>query len=61
MFNESIKNSFSLSFDSRTTDRKTVNTDVEFQLDLGSASNINSRKYCIAAHETGARAGPANK
>ena len=50
MFNESIKSSFTLSFDSWTTGRKTVNTGVEFQLDIGSASNINSPKYLIAAH-----------
>ena len=47
MFNDSIKNSFSLSFDSWTTDRKIVNTGLEYQLDIGSSANINSPKYLI--------------
>ena len=32
------------SFDSWTTDRKIVNTGLEFQVDIGSAQNINSPK-----------------
>ena len=42
MFNDSIKNSFTLSFDSWTTDRKIVNTGLEYQVDIGSSANINS-------------------
>ena len=34
MFNDSIKNSFTLSFDSGSTDRKTVNTQLEYQDDI---------------------------
>ena len=33
------------------TDRKPVNTGNEYQLDMGSASNINIRLYMIVAHQ----------
>ena len=61
MFNDSIKNSFNISFDSWTTDRKIVNTDLEYQLDIGSSANINSPKYLIVAHQTAARSNVSNK
>ena len=60
MFNESNKKNYTLSFDSWATHRKTVDTGVEFQLDIGSPSYIISPKCLIAAHQTGTRAGPAN-
>ena len=55
MFNDSIKNGFTLSFDSWSTDRKTVETQLECQVDIGSAQNIKSPIYLIVAHETAAR------
>ena len=61
MFNDSIKNSFTLSFDSWTTERKIVNTGLEYQVDIGSSANINSSKYLIVAHQTAVRAGASNK
>ena len=61
MFNDSIKNSFSLSFDSWTTDRKIVNTGLEYQVDIGSSANTNSPKYLIVSHQTAVRAGASNK
>ena len=61
MFNDSIKNSFTLSFDSWTTDRKIVNTGLEYQVDIGSSANINSPKYLIVSHQTAARSGASNK
>ena len=61
MFNDSNKNSFTLSFDSWSTDRKTVDTQLEYQIDIGSAQNINSPKNLIKAHQTGARIGVPNK
>ena len=61
MFNDSNKNSFNISFDSWTTDRKIVDTDLEYQLDIGSSANINSRKYLIVAHQTAVRSGASNK
>ena len=61
MFNDSIKNTFTLKFDSWTTDRKTVDRGGEYQLDIGSSSNINCPKCLLAAHQAKARSGPANK
>ena len=57
MFNNSIKDNFKISFDSWTSLRNIVDTDLEHQVDIGSAQNINSPKYLIAAHQTIARAG----
>ena len=62
MFNDSIKNSFSLSFDSWTTDRKIVNTGLRISIGCRKQStNINSPKYLIVAHQTAAKSGVANK
>ena len=61
MYNESIKNSFTLTFDSWTTDRETVDTGREYQLDIGSSSDINSQKYLIAVHQKQTRSGTAYK
>ena len=61
MFNDSIKNSFTLSFESWSTDRKTVDTQLEYQVDVGSAPNFNSPKYLIVAHQTAARKRVPNK
>ena len=61
MFNDSIKDSFTLSFDSWTSDRKTVDTQLEYQADIGGARNFNSPKYLIAVHLTAARIGVPNK
>ena len=49
------KNSFTLSFDFLSTDRKTVDTHLEHQVDIGSAQNFNSPKFLIAVHQTAAR------
>ena len=61
MFNDSIKNSFTLSFDSWSTDRITVNTLLEYQVDVGNAQNINCPKYLIVADQTEGRIGVPNK
>ena len=61
MVNESIRNSFTLTFDSWTRDRKTINTELDYHFDIGSSSNFNSRKSLNAACQTKARASPANK
>ena len=49
IFNESIKNSSTLSFDSWTTDRKTVDSQLEYQVYIGSAQITNSPKNLIVA------------
>ena len=59
-FNEAISKTFTLSYESWTTDRKPINTAREFQLDIPSASNINSPLYLIAAHQKTQRPDPAN-
>ena len=51
IFNEAISQTFTLSYESWSTDRKPVDTAREFQLDISSASNINSPLYLIAAHQ----------
>ena len=50
-FNEAISKTFSLSYEPWTTDRKPADTAREFQKDISSASNPNSRLYLIAAHQ----------
>ena len=61
MSNESIRIHFKVSFESWLFDRKTAITGQENQLDRGSASNIISNKFLIAAQRTKTREGPANK
>ena len=60
LFNESIKNNYTLTFDSWYTERKIV-TDGEFQVDIASSQSTNSPKYIIAAHQTEDRVGTASK
>ena len=50
IFNESIKSSSTLSFHSWVTARQPVNTGNDYQLDIGSAPNINVPLYLITAH-----------
>ena len=61
MFNNSIKNSFTLSFRSWSTDRKPVDSGLERQIDKGCAQNVNSPKYLIVADQSIARIGAPNK
>ena len=61
LFNESIKNNYTLTFDSWYTERKIVTDGGEFQVDIASAQNNNSPKYLIATHQTEVRIGNANK
>ena len=56
MFNNSKKDNFKISFDSWTSEKKVVNTGLEYQLDIGSAQNINSPNYLIIAHQSAAGA-----
>ena len=61
LLNDSIRNSFTLSFDSWFTDRKPVDTGLEFQVNIGSAQNVNSPKYLILAHQSLVRIESPNK
>ena len=58
MFNESIKNNYTISFDSWYTERKISNDARQLQVDIGSAQHINSPKYLISAFQTIARTTP---
>ena len=60
MFNESIMNNYTITFDSWYTERKISNDGREFQVDIGSAQKINSPKYLISAFQTNDRT-TANK
>ena len=60
IFIELIKNSFTFSFEFWTSDRKTVNNQLEYQVDKSSAQNINRPKYLIVAHQTADRIGVSN-
>ena len=59
IFNESCRQSLTLSFDSWVTDRNPVNTGYEYQLDIGLASNISFPLYLKAAHQKTQRDNPA--
>ena len=60
IFNEAFLQTFTLSYESWTTDRKPVDTAREFQVDISSASNINSPLCLIAAQQKTQRPDPAN-
>ena len=60
IFIEAISKTFSLSNESWTTDRKPVDTAIEFQIDISSASNIISPLCLIAADQKTQRPDPAN-
>ena len=51
IFSEAIRENFTLSFDALVTDRKPVNTVNEYQLNKGSASNVNIPLYLIVSHQ----------
>ena len=61
MFNESIMNNYTITFDSWYTERKISNDGRELQLDIGSAQHINSLKYLIGVFQTQNRIGVPNK
>ena len=61
MFNDSIKNNYTLTFDSLYTERKIVTDGGEFQVDIASSQSTNSPKYLIAAHQTEVRVGTSNE
>ena len=61
MFYDFIKNKFTSSFDSWSTDRKTIYTQLKYQVDIGSAQNIFSPKNLIVTNQTAARIGVPNE
>ena len=61
LFNGSNKSSYTISFDSWSTDRKTIDTQLENQVSIRSAQNNNSPKYLVMAHQTAVGIGVPNK
>ena len=51
-FNNSIRNSFTFPFDSWTTGGRVIDRQLEYQFDIGSAHDIQSPKFLVAAHQT---------
>ena len=60
MFNETTQNNYKISFDEWYTERRVI-SDMIFQLDIGSAQQVNSPKYLICAHQTKDRTNAPNK
>ena len=58
-FNESFRKSFTLSFDPWSTDKKSVKTGNEYQLDVESALNVNSLLYIFLINQHTKRKNPA--
>ena len=61
MFDESIKNNYTITFDSWYTERKIVTDGGEYQVDIASVQQINSPKYLIRGHQTQERVATASK
>ena len=57
MFNESIMNNYTITFDLWYTERKISTDGRKLQVDFGSAQHVNSPKYLIAAFQTHNRIG----
>jgi hypothetical protein len=51
----SNKQPIQLVYQERVTDRRVVNTGLEYQMDIGSSANINAPMYLIYAHQTANR------
>ena len=61
MFNESMMNNYTITFDSWYTERKISNDGRELQVDIGSAQLFNSPRYLTGALQTQNRIGVPNK
>ena len=61
VFNHSIRKKTTFSFDSWSTDGKTVEAQLEYQVDIGPAQNTNSPKFLIVGQQPAARIGVPNK
>ena len=61
MFNESIKNYYTITYHSWYTKRKLSTDGTELQVEIGSAQYVNSPKYLIGAFQTADRIATPNK
>ena len=60
MFNEATQNNYKISFDEPYTEGRLL-SDMIARVDIGSAQQVNSRKYLISAHQTRLRIDTPNK
>ena len=60
MFNEATQNNYKISYDECYTERRVISDQIT-KADIGSSQQVNSPKYLICAHQTGARADTAEK
>ena len=60
IFNEATQNNYEMSFDEWYIERRVI-SDMIFQLDIGSAQQVNTPKYLICAHRTKDRTDAPNK
>ena len=60
-FNKSIRKNVTISFGSWSTDGKTVDTQLEYEHDIGSARNTNSPGDRVKAHQAAAAIRVSNK
>ena len=60
MFDEATQNNYKISFDEWYAERR-VKFDMIFQLDIGSAQQVNGPKYLFSAHQTKVRTNAPNK
>ena len=61
MFNNTIIKNYTSTFDSWYTEHKISNGGREYQVDIGSAQNVNTPKYLTAAFQTHDRIGVPSK
>ena len=61
MFNESIQNNYTISYDGWYTEPKLANDEKEIQVDIGSAQHVMSPNYLIASFQTANRIDVPNK
>ena len=61
LFNESIENIYTITYDLWYTERKLSTAGNELQVDIGSSQHVISAKYLIAAFQTHNRIGAPNK
>ena len=61
LFNESIMNNYTITFDSWYTERKISNDGRKLQVDISSAQKLNSPKYLIKSFQANAGAATINK
>ena len=60
MFNESMKNNYTITYDSWYTERKLSTDGIELQVDIGSGQHVNSPNYLNVSFQTADRIAAPN-